>query len=64
MDNCTHYFKNTLASSHANFRYIYITHLYSFRERESGPKANKICKLFSHLNIGLHYHFFIHFHIA
>ena len=68
MDNRTHHFKNTLASfSHANFRlYIYNskTLLYYLRERENCPEANKLCKLFSHLNICLHYHIFIHLHIT
>ena len=68
MDNCTRHFKNTLtSSSHANFR-LDIFHsktlLYSFWGRENCPKANKIYKLFSHLNIYLHYHIFIHLHIA
>ena len=68
MDNWTHHFKNTLtSSSHLILDYIYNhskTLLYSFREREKGPKVNKICKLFSDLNICLHYHIFIHLQIA
>ena len=67
MDNCIHHFKNTLtSSSHANFR-LDIFHSktlsYSFWERENGPKANKICKLFT-FEYCLHYHIFIHLHIA
>ena len=51
MDNCTNHFENILtSSSHANFR-LHIFHsktlLYSFWGRENGPKANKICKLFT-----------------
>ena len=66
--NCTHHFKNTLTScSETNFR-IDIFHsktlLYSFWGRENGLKANKICKIFSHLNICLHYHVFIRLQIA
>ena len=53
--------------SETNFR-IDIFHsktlLYSFWGRENGLKANKICKLFSHLNICLHYHVFIRLQIA
>ena len=46
------------------FLYHSKTLLYSFREREKGPNVNKICKLFSDLNIYLHYHSFIHLQIA
>ena len=68
MDNCTHHFKNTLTSfSHASFRlYIHISKnlLHYLRERENCPEANKLYKLFSHLNICLHYHIFIRLHIT
>ena len=40
------------------------TLLYSFLGRENGLKADKICKLFSHLNICLHHHIFIRLQIA
>ena len=68
MDNCIHHFENTsTSSSHANFR-LDIFHsktlLYSFCGRENDAKANKIYKLFSHFSICLHYHTFIHLHIA
>ena len=68
MNNCTHNFKNTLtSSSHANFR-LDIFHsktlLYSFWGRQNGLKTDKICKLFSHLNICLHYNIFIRLQIA
>ena len=40
------------------------TLLYSFSGRENALKGDKICKLFSLLNIYLHYHNFIRLHIA
>ena len=40
------------------------TLLDSFWGRENGLKADKICKLISHLNICLHYHIFIRLQIA
>ena len=64
MDNCTHNFKNI--SSHASSR-LDIFHsktlLYSFWAEENGFKADKICKLFSHLNMCLHYHIFLRLYI-
>ena len=60
MDNCTHHFENTLtSSSHANFRLAIFhskTFLHSFWGRENALKAEKNCKIFSHLNICLHNH--------
>ena len=58
MDNCTHHFKNTLASSsHANFR-LDIFHCkmlsYCFCGRENSLKADRTCKIFSLVNICLH----------
>ena len=58
MDNCTHHFKNTLVpSSHANFR-LDIFHCkmlsYYFCGRENSLKADRTCKIFSHVNICLH----------
>ena len=68
MDNCTYHLENTLTSfSHANFKldiFYSKTLLYSFWERENGLKADKKCKIFSHLKIYLHNHIFIYLHIA
>ena len=68
MDNCIHHFKNTLiSSSHADFRldiFLSKTLLFYFWGRESGIKADKLCKIFSHLNICLHNHVFICLHIV
>ena len=68
MDNYTQSFKNTLTSfSHANFR-LDIFHskmsLYPFWRRETGLKADKTCKIFSHLNMCLHNHIFVCLNIA
>ena len=58
MGNCVHHFENTLtSSSYANFRLDVFhtkTLLYSFWGRENGLKADKTCKIFSHLSICLH----------
>ena len=66
--NCTQDVKNTLtSSSQANFRldiYHFKTLLHSFWRRKNGLKTDKICKLFSHLNICLHYNIFIRLQIA
>ena len=67
MDNCTHNFKSNLtASPDANFR-LDIFHsktlLYYLWGYENGLKSDKTCKLFSHLNICVHYHIFIRLHI-
>ena len=68
MDNCIGHFKNNLtSSSHANFRLDIFQSkmlLYSFGERENGLKADRTCKIFSHLNSCLHNHIFICLHIA
>ena len=54
-----------ILSSHADFRLVILhskTLLYYFWGYENGLKADKIFKLFSHLNICLHY-IFIRLHI-
>ena len=63
MDNSTHHAKNCLISSYRdNFRldiFYSKTLLFSFWGKRNGPKPNEICKLFSYLNICLHYYFFV-----
>ena len=67
MDNCTYLKILWPLPLMLNFR-LGIFHsktiLYSFWARENGLKADKSCKMFSHLNICLHNHFFICLHIV
>ena len=61
MDNCTHLFENTLTSSSQADFYIL------FLRKGKRSKTDKICKIFSHMNIYMHNHIYIIFicvHIA